>query len=225
MTNLIVLVEGHSEESFVNNLLCPHLMGFNVFPQAIRVETKRGGQRGGLVSYVKAKDDLVRLIKNKPKDFYFTTMFDLYALPNNFPNYQQVQHLQYTQKVSELETSFFNDIAVQFPNSQNYFIPYIQLHEFEALLLSEPSSFDCYYINRNTQIQNLSEMVKSYNSPEEINQGKETAPSKRIIREFPSYEKEKPTASTEIALKIGLSTMRNKCQHFNDWLTKLEQLR
>ncbi len=224
MTNLIVLVEGHSEESFVNKLICPHLTNFDVFPQAIRVETKRGGQRGGLVSYAKAKNDLVRLISSKPKDFYFTTMFDLYALPNCFPNYQQTQNLQGSQKVLALESCFFNDIATQCPNVQNRFIPYIQLHEFEALLLSEPSSFDCFYIDRHIQIQSLIKMVQSYNSPEDINQGTATAPSKRIIKEFPSYEREKPIASAEIALKIGLSTMRNKCQHFNDWLTKLELL-
>jgi hypothetical protein len=57
-----------------------------------------------------------------------------------------------------------------------------------------------------------------------INDGEETAPSKRIGKEIPDYLGAKPTAGPIIAGKIGLETMRMKCPHFNEWLTKLENL-
>ena len=32
------------------------------------------------------------------------------------------------------------------------------------------------------------------------------------------------TAGVAVAGKIGLQTLRQKCRHFNDWLTSLERL-
>jgi len=225
MIHLVILVEGHSEESFVNNLLCPHLINLDVYPCAIRVETKRNGQKGGLVSYIKAKNHLIRLINSKPATFYFSTMFDLYALPNNFPDYEKIQNLRHVDKALTLERALLEDIQKNCENKKIRFIPYIQLHEFEALLLVQPHSFDCFYFDSESKIEKLNKMVLNFSSPEEINQGHTTAPSKRIIKQFPSYENEKPTASALISKKIGLDRMRKKCPHFNDWITQLEQLK
>lgn len=61
MIRLNIIVEGQSEETFVNKILGPHLGGFNVFVSARRVETgrKRGKIfRGGMISYLKAQKDI-----------------------------------------------------------------------------------------------------------------------------------------------------------------------
>ena len=51
----------------------------------------------------------------------------------------------------------------------------------------------------------------------------ETAPSKRIIKALKDkYHYDKPKTGTEITDKIGIDTLRVKCQHFNEWLTKIE---
>jgi len=68
------------------------------------------------------------------------------------------------------------------------------------------------------------EMSKTYSSPELINDGAETSPSKRIIREIPAYENLKSTAGPAVAQKIGLITIRQKCPHFDQWIQKLESL-
>jgi len=68
------------------------------------------------------------------------------------------------------------------------------------------------------------QLCEKYDTPEKINDGNETAPSKRIIKEFPEYAPAKATAGPIIANSIGLPTIRKKCPHFNEWLTKLEQL-
>ena len=60
--------------------------------------------------------------------------------------------------------------------------------------------------------------------PEEIDDGEQTAPSKRIIREVPLYAKLKPIAGPNITSAIGLPELRRACPHFDGWVRKLEQL-
>lgn len=63
-------------------------------------------------------------------------MFDLYALPSNFPKYDESKKISDPYKrVEKLEHAFQEDL------DEKRFIPYIQLHEFEALMLSAPEIF------------------------------------------------------------------------------------
>jgi hypothetical protein len=70
----------------------------------------------------------------------------------------------------------------------------------------------------------LKELVASFASIEHINLGKDTAPSKRILSLFPEYRATKATAGPDIAEYTGLSVIRAKCPHFNQWISKLESL-
>ena len=89
MIRLHFVVEGQTEETFVNTLLCPHLGQFNVSADARRVEMSPG-YRGGLTSYARAKRDLSRWMKqDQHSDARFTSMFDLYALPADFPQFAE----------------------------------------------------------------------------------------------------------------------------------------
>jgi len=101
------------------------------------------------------------------------------------------------------------------------FVPYIQLHEFEALILADPKQLDWEYLEHDIPINNLVSMVGSQN-PELINDSPETAPSKRILNEIPEYDK--VGAGVAVAEQIGLPMLRQKCRHFADWLAQLEQL-
>jgi len=220
MIRLNITVEGQTEETFINQVIAPHLAFYNVFVAARRVETEKGGSRGGMTTYQKAKNDLLRWMKeDQHTEVRFTTMFDLYALPNDFPYFDNAyKKSDPYEKITAIETSFKEDI------NDYRFIPYIQLHEYEALILSEPDKFDNMFPKYEHQIETLKELVKKFKSPELINDGKETAPSKRIINEIPSYKSLKKIAGVEIAEKIGLETIRIKCPHFDEWINKLETL-
>ncbi|HTG16388.1 MAG TPA: DUF4276 family protein [Blastocatellia bacterium] len=61
-------------------------------------------------------------------------------------------------------------------------------------------------------------------SPEEIDDDAQTAPSKRIIDQFPDYAGAKRIAGPQIAANIGLEKVRSKCPHFDAWLVKLKRL-
>ena len=216
------IVEGQTEEAFVNQILSPYLAGFDVWVQVRCVQTSRSRNikhRGGIESYGKAKNDINAWIKeDRNSDVRFTTMFDVYGLPTNFPGYKDAkQKSDSYERVKVLEDALGEDI------SDRRFIPHFQLHEFEALLLSDPQKLDSQFDN-STGIRRLVNMVAGFDSPELINDGNNTAPSKRIIDEIPEYERMKPSAAPIVAEKIGLPTLRLKSKHFGEWLCRLETL-
>lgn len=176
--------------------------------------------RGGLLNYAKAKKDITLWMKeDQGADARFTTMFDLYRLPDNFPNAEKArQQTNINDKVQILESNFAQSI------NDHRFIPYIQLHEFETLLFSDIEKMSFYYPDQKLEIRRLVEQTKQFDNPECINDGPTTAPSKRIISELHSYDGDKASAGPEIATQIGLATIRAKCPHFNSWLMHLEAL-
>ena len=216
------IVEGQTEEAFVKRILNPHLANWEVYVKVRCVLTSWKNNikhRGGIENYEKAKNDINAWIReDRNSDVRFTTMFDLYGLPTNFPGYRDAkQRSDPYGRVKVLEDALGEDI------SDRRFIPHFQLHEFEALLLSHPQKLDAQFDN-STGIRQLVDMVASFDSPELINDGVNSAPSKRIIGEIPEYEKMKPSAAPIVAEKIGLPTLRLKCKHFGEWLCRLETL-
>ena len=222
MIRLHVTTEGPTELQFTKKVLAPHLGNFNIAADGRSVLTSKDNRtakeyRGGLVNYAKAKQDIQNWIKqdNHP-ECHFTTMFDLYALPNDFPGYTEAQAQQDAyEKVKILEARLKEDIG------DDRFIPYIQLHEFEALIFSDPQQLDWEYLEHDQAIARLTAMVADKN-PELINDNPETAPSKRILKEIPEYDK--VTAGVAVAEKIGLPPLRAKCKHFDEWVSLLENL-
>ena len=223
MIRLNMIVEGQTEEAFVNQVLVDHLGHFGISTSARCVETGRKKKRifrGGVSNYQKAKKDISLWMQGdwKPEAF-FTTMFDLYALPTDFPGYEDTCNCRDPyQRIEQLEEEFRKDFE-----STN-FIPYIQLHEFEALVLADPSKLLDRFFEKESAIRNLENQCNKFTSPELINDGEETAPSKRIIKEIPEYKGQKVIAGPEAVSKIGLEYLREKCPHFDGWIKKLESL-
>ena len=222
MIRLHITTEGQTEQAFVEKVLAPHLGLCGVHVKARSVLTsrdKRAGKeyRGGLFSYDKAKRDIQTWIKEDDHtECRFSTMFDLYALPNDFPGFANAQTASDPyERVKRLEESMARDI------NNRRFISYIQLHEFEALILTDPGKLALEYLEHDTPINNLIAMVSGQN-PELINDGETTAPSKRILKEIPEYNK--VTAGVAVAGEIGIKMLRQQCKHFDDWVTQLEQL-
>ncbi len=222
MIRLHVTAEGQTEQLFIKKVLTPHLSEFGAYVDARAVLTSKDRHmakeyRGGLISYAKAKADIETWMKeDNHQECRFTAMFDLYALPDDFPGYAEARRCADPYgRIQRLESAFAEDIG------DERFLPYIQLHEFETLILADPRQLEWEYLEHDVPIRRLLEMVGEQN-PELINDGSMTAPSKRILQEIPEYIK--PGAGPMIALKIGLSVLREKCRHFNEWVTRLEVL-
>lgn len=223
MIRLHITAEGQTEQRFANDVLKPHLATFGVYTDVRCVLTSKDNRtnkayRGGMTTYSRVRKDIINWIQeDTATECRFTSMFDLYALPNDFPGYEKAAIIAdpYAQ-VEALEAALKADIA------HPHFIPYIQLHEFEALIFANPQCLDWEYLEHDAAIRNLVAMVGSQN-PELINCGRETSPSRRIIKEIPEYEGDK-TSGASVAARIGLAALREKCFHFNEWVACLEQL-
>ena len=120
MIRLHVTAEGQTEEKFVKEVLCPHLANFRVVCDVRCVLTSENKKqhieyRGGFrrhKAYDTVRNDIMSWIKedNHP-ECRFTTMFDFYALPQDFPGQQQIQtKTDKYEKVSLLEAEFNKDI-------------------------------------------------------------------------------------------------------------------
>ena len=219
---LHLIVEGQTEETFVNRVLTPYLSSFKIWSDARRVLTgRKKGRifRGGMTDYSRAKRDITLWIKEDGgQDSFFTTMFDLYGLPDDFPGFSESQDLAPLEKITKIEAALERDI------SHPRFIPYLQLHEFEAILFSDPQKLDWQFFEHGKAINSLIQIASQFDSPEFIDDGAETSPSKRIISEIPQYKNLKPIVGPVTAEKIGLSRIREKCKHFDAWLSRLERL-
>ena len=220
---LNLVVEGQTEEAFVNQILKPHLVQCQVWPSARCITTGRKrdvASKGGIGSYARARRDLTTWMKeDRNADIRFSTMFDLYGLPSDFPGYESARDLSDPfERVEQLQDAMRNDLE------DGRFIPYLQLHEFEALLLADPQKFRARFSESGAGIQKLVELVSSYECPELIDDGYHTAPSRRIADLIPEYAGAKVSAGPIVAANIGLHVIRSKCRHFGKWLGTLEDL-
>lgn len=225
IVRLHITAEGQTEQAFVKRILAPHLGTFGVFADARCVMTGRDKRiaktyRGGLISYKKAKSDIVTWMKEDGHvECRFSTMFDLYALPDDFPGYHDAaRQSDPYRRIGVLEDALRSDL------NDRRFIPYIQLHEFEALIFADVRQLDWEYLNHDAPIRRLENVVNvtKDQNPELIDDKPETAPSKRIMREIPEYDK--ANAGVLVAEKIGLQIMKSKCSHFRVWVESLERL-
>ncbi len=227
---LHITVEGQTEERFVKQVLAPYFAGHRLWTDARCVLTSKDKRahiayRGGLrrsSAYPTVKKDICAWMKEDTDSrTRFTTMFDLYALPSDFPGYAAAASVRDPyRRIAVLEQALAADINGELNDRR--FIPYLQLHEFEALILADPQQLDWEFLEHAEPIQRLVEMVQlAGGNPELIDDGQTTAPSKRIIAEIAEYEGTKAISGPLVAEKIGMPVLLQRCRHFADWIEGL----
>ncbi len=222
MIELHIIGEGYTEERFIKELLVGHLANYGVKVVASIFVTKFDEDtgrlyKGGISNYQKVRSDIVRRLSADRRDnLRVSTMIDFYGLPADFPSYYQAYREEDAYKrVEILEAAFAADIR------DNRFIPYLSLHEFEALIFSDPNMLRRVYFDNDKQIDGLVALSKEV-SPELINDDPENCPSKRIKKAIRSYNKR--FAGSRVAKAIGLNKIRSRCKHFDEWIGILEGL-
>lgn len=219
---LLIHVEGQTEETFVDEVLAPHLLPFGYYLVAPRI-LGNGRFRGGVRPWPEVRKDLVNHL-NEDKQCIATTMVDYYALPQKvgreWPGRVDSTQRKLSERAEFLEQAMFEDVQAKVFRPER-FIPFVLMHEFEALLFS-----NCAALSRGLGDDNLRPRFQTvrdqFTHPEEINDSPDTAPSKRILKIFPPYQK--PLHGNLAILEIGLPAIRRECPHFDAWLRKLEDL-
>jgi len=222
MIFLNILAEGYAEKRFIESIITNHLGKFCVSTVAACFQTKFDSDsgkkyKGGVVSYSQVRRDLSNWMKQDSRvNCRFTTMIDVYGIGDDFPGFSEaMKQRDPYEKVRALETALCEEIQ------DRRFIPYFQLHEFEALIFADPSKLEEEYLDNVKEIKSLVQLSKRCD-PERINDNPATSPSHRIIKAIPAYDKY--YAGSKITELIGLETLKQRCPHFNEWLSKLEGL-
>ena len=215
MRRVHVLVEGQTEELFVNAALQPALPGLSL--NAVVIATKRvkaGGKfRGGLSSFKQVADDARRLLSDSSAAAV-TTLFDLYGLPDDFPGASSA--LRGRERATHLEAEMHRALS-----SQTRLIPHLSVHEFEAFLFVNPARAPTVF-NPEQQRQ-LSQIAGAYAGDVElINDGAATHPSARVRAIAPGYDK--VLGGSIAVLETGLDGIMKVCPHFRAWVERLAAL-
>lgn len=225
--NLFIYVEGQEEEMFVNRVLRGHLHPFGVAvqkPILAATSFRIGGGNeaditvGGVTNYDSIREDIVNQFATGDINAAdaLTTLIDLYALPRLFPGHEKAITLGLTggRKAEHIEQAWKADIG--HPN----FFPYLQVHEFEALILTRPSALKEYYPEHSAGIEQLRKECASFRTPEDINEAKETSPSHRILAGVPTYQKADGFRHLQ---DIGLRELKAHCPRFKAWIEQCEK--
>jgi hypothetical protein len=228
MARLLVHVEGQTEEDFVNDVLCEHLVtrGYDSVGARIVGNNRLRAKRGGIRRWPVVRKDIVKHLHHD-NSCIATTMVDFYGLPQQgpgaWPGRASAANQSTNEKALIVERALLKDIAslmgANFDASR--FVPYVMMHEFEGMLFSDCAAFSNGIGKPNLE-QDFREIREEFASPEDINDSVVTAPSKRIEAILPGYEK--PLLGTLAVLEIGLTRIRAECPHFAEWLTRLESL-
>ncbi len=220
MSRVIAVVEGQTERTFVRDVLAPWL-GWKGVRLSARLVGKPG-HKGGVGSFHRAKNDILSLLKQE-SDTFITTMFDFYGMPNSWPGRSKASKLPYRRKAQTVEEAIKKGVLDELGGriDEERLFPYVQMHEFEALLFSEPAALSHVLRDRDSE-KDFQSIRDGFDTPEEINDDPKTAPSKRIEALFPEYRK--PLHGTLASKRITVEVMRSECPHFDEWLTHIEAL-
>ena len=223
MTELVVVGEGHTEESFIRRLIAPRLaeQAIYVTPRLLRTSRRA---RGGALTTDRVLYHLPRVLKERD-DVYVSTLFDLYGLASDFPGVSGGKELSDPmERAGAIEAAFGAAVVEVAGCRPERFLPHIQPYEFESLLFADVSAFASARSTWHTCVAELRDVRESVATPEHINDGRMTHPSARLGRVLnePGYDKrlDGPT----VAAFVGLERIRAECRHFGQWLGRLEAL-
>ena len=202
------IAEGATEVQFIESCLRYYFIEKGIYD--VRAFDMEGSN-----SYSRYRTDVTTFLKRE-NDIIVTSIIDFFRLPNDFPGYEYAKeklngnHLQ----IEHIQSQVNHHI------NHLRFVPYIQLHEFEGLLFTDMNGFNQIPGCDAKVLEELKAIVDEYPNPELINDGPDTAPSKRLKRIIPGYDK--PLFGAFIALENGLNSIINKCPRFRNWLEILE---
>lgn len=214
MKRVIILCEGETEQEFCQKTLQSHFAPKNVSIQPPIIK-KTGG---GLAHWSNIRKQLVNHLRENNN--LVTMLIDFYGIEpkHEFPKWAESLNIQdKNERIDFLEKAIFEDLG-KVPN----FLPYLQLHEWEALLFVNTLFFEQTFGADIQNIDFLKETLAKNPNPETINDQKDTCPSARLAQCIIGYDK--IVCGNILIENIGLETVRTKNPRFNQWIQKIEKI-
>jgi hypothetical protein len=208
---LIIICEGETEQEFCRDVLYNHF-----FSKGIRIESPRiKKSNGGIVKWSELKKQIENHLK-QDQTVFVSTLIDFYGIKASylFPDFNNDAKEIATMELG-MKTAIGNVLNARF-------IPYIQLHEFECFIFTSLNVLKKNFKSKEADFQAIEQIINKYPNPEDINNGPATAPSKRLEKYIPSYNK--PVYGACLTADIGILEIRKKCPRFNNWIEQLEKI-
>ncbi|MCY4611601.1 MAG: DUF4276 family protein [Gammaproteobacteria bacterium] len=222
MIEVIAVCEGRTEEAFLNEILYHPMLDRSVLVKPRLIATS-SGHAGGALTRQRVLRSLRSLLRGR-KDTYVTTLFDLYGLPSDFPGRaESALRRDPLDRAAAIEAEFRRVVVQAAECRADRFFPHIQPYEFEALLFSDATKIAETEDMWSGHSEEMQRARRGAQSPEHIDDGPATHPSARLKSlSHPPYNK--VVHGIAIARRVGLDRIRAECHHFNEWLTRLENL-
>ncbi len=231
---LFCIVEGQTENAVLKRLIAPHLglRGVDFHAPIVTIGKGRGGMK--FLPATELYGQIRKFLKD-PRQAIVTTLFDYYAFPTGSSkgwdyvakSKSEVAFRGVAKVVETIEDEIKRRAleGLDLPNKESRLIPYIQLHELEALFFAEPDIMADAFGDPSL-VRTFQQAAESCGGCENINDSPQTAPSKRIQRAYARYIKGRSNFAhgPRIAEKLDLATVRRKCGRFDAWLGRLELL-
>jgi len=215
---VVVLVEGKTEQIFIQSLLSEYMAARNIYMTPIQMS--KPGQKGGDVKFSRVVQDIATHLKQR-NDTYISLFFDYYGV-KEWPGLDEAKKLIEPEAIAQvINTAAQKEIDTILSEFRTdiRFIPNVAVHEFESLLFSDPATLaDVLQIKHDT----VRTIINEFGNPEKINNSPETAPSKRLEKLNPRFKK--TSTGITAAHRIGIDNMRKQCTVFNAWINKLEYI-
>ena len=219
MRQVALVVEGQTEEQFVQHVLSACVPSdVYLTPLIVRTgRTARGVAKGG--GHWKHYRPKIHNLLREPHWDVVTTMIDYYGYPGDAPGRGVPAGKSLQERVESRERAMAEDLGAE---SDERFLPFVMLHEFETLVLTActqlPDVFGDPAVPRSAR-RVLSQFD---DEPERINEGPATAPARRVEKLLPGYSK--PQDGVAILAEADMDEVMKLCPHFARWVTKLREL-
>lgn len=222
MHRVLTVVEGFTERTIVEQTIAPYLGGRGLSLHAKVIG--KPGHKGGVRNFEAVRKEILALLRQE-RGSHVSTFFDYYGLPENWPGVQQAKGKKAREIAAIVEAAMRGAVESKMDASDgpSRFVPYVQMHEVEALLFADTKVMATVFERTDLQAS-FAEILHECGECEEINDHEATAPSKRIENLFRGYRKGSGIrAHAPIILRrIGVERLRQACPHFNEWITTLE---
>ncbi len=175
---IVVLAEGPTEKIFIADMVVPYLaVEHSVFMTPIIIS--KPGQKGGDVKFARVKNDIELHLKQR-SDTYLTLFVDYYGINGDWPGLvESKRQSEPSMKAEKINSATKAKVNSLFGTCDSYrrFIPYVSMHEFEALLFSESQkAAELLHVSK----RKIDEIIAECGGPENINDSPMSAPSKRL---------------------------------------------
>ena len=219
MTIVYIICEGRTESEIVKAILAPASAARGLYLYPVRIGR---GNRGGNVTFDRIATNIRDQLRNN-RSAYCTTFVDYYGMDVDFPGKRDAVKVTALSDKQRVVCQAFADELTQRlgEDSMRRFIPYVQMHEFEGLLFSDPDQL-ASASGRQELAADFWTIRRDFDTPEHIDDSPVSAPSKRIEKLLPFYSK--VLMGERVVRATTLPKIRQECPLFNAWLAKLEAL-